>query len=303
MSEYQIIRVPRLRLRSLLAIKEKLDMKELSCLNVDFEYLTSQERTRSLGESISRYLRVSSQDSNKLRETNPQIRRTIDFMSKAISLEKALSEEKHLLLHSMVTRTLSSKDMITLNNSKEFLKTGNMIRLSTMKVDAENLLQKLTEAVKSAHQKLEEAEREVLAEKTIESLTAIGYRVKSKPVGADLLIRGKKQDLSIAAQITQKGELHIDMAGFEGGLCRKELNRLNGELSNRGIDFEVIKRQYHGKKGGGVLAQRAEKEISVEFNPLQRILVKENSREKRNRRIMQLRHLHHINQRQKGVIG
>lgn len=302
MSEYQIIRVPRLRLKSILEVKEKLNMKELSCLSESFEYLTSVERVRSLGESISSYLKTSSKDLNILSATNTQIGETINIITKAISLEKALSEERHLILNSMTTRILSSKDMIMLNNLKESIKTGNTLRLSSMQSVAEKLIQRLTEAVKSAHQRLEEVEREVIVENTIESFKAIGYQVKRKPVGSDLLIRGKKRDLSIAALITQKGELHIDMAGFDGGACRDEMNRVSEELLKRGIDFEVIKRQYHGKKGGGVLSQKVEREISFEFNPLQRILVKEKSGEKYNRRIMQLRHLRHINQRQKGVI-
>jgi hypothetical protein len=133
---------------------------------------------------------------------------------------------------------------------------------------------------------------------TIKSLKAIGYQVRVKSIGSNLLIRGKKQDLSIAAQVTQKGELHIDMAGFEGDLCTKELDRLKDELSRYGIEFELIKRKYHGKKDGGVLAQSAEKEIPFDSNALQN-----NTKEKsiRNQRIKQLNHLHYINRRQKGV--
>jgi hypothetical protein len=302
MSNYQITRIPKMRLRSLEAIKGKLDMRELSCSDVNFEHITSQERIMSLGESISRHLHTLNKDVNKLKGTNQQIHRTIGVISKAISTRRALSEERHILLQSLVTRTLSSKDIVTLNSSIEFLKTGNLIRLATMQAEADNLLQKLSKTVKTAHLKLAAAEKEVLAEKTIESLTSIGYQVKSKSIGNELLIRGKKQDLSIAAQITKNGELHIDMAGFEGGACKGELDRLNEELLKQGIGFEITDRVYHGKKEGGVLAQKIKKEITIEFNPLQSTIDKAGNKKGRNQRVMQLKRLHQNTHRKVMII-
>ncbi len=292
MSNYQVTKVPKMRLRSLEEIKKKLDIRELSCSHVNFEHITSEGRIRSLGESISQHLQTLNEYVNQLKGANQQIHRTIDVICKAISTKEALSEERHILLQALVTRELSSKDVVMLNSSIEYLKTGNLVRLATIQTEAENLLQKLSKAVKSAHIRLETAEKEVLAEKTIKSLTAIGYQVKSKSMGNELLIRGEKKDLSIAAQITRNGELHIDMAGFEGEACKEELDRLNRELLRQGIEFEMAHRVHHAKKEGGSLAQRIKKEIPIEFNTLQRFIAKGGNKKGRNQRIMQLKLLH-----------
>lgn len=268
MSTYQRAKVRKLKLRSLEDIKAKLDIRELSSANFATECLTTNERVTSLGESISCHLSALNGTIKELQINNPLTSGTVDAAAKIVSLHEALGEDKHGLLKNMFDRTLSSKDIDTINLASNCLKTGDLIGLSMISTGVESLLTKMNSGVRTAHTEISKAERDVLREKTTEVLTVLGYQVKSKTKGEDILIRGKKQDLSVAAQI-KNGELSTDMAGFEGGACKGELHRLNEELARQGIVLSDIHSEYHGKRDGGVLAQEASKEIPFEFNPLQ----------------------------------
>jgi hypothetical protein len=133
-------------------------------------------------------------------------------------------------------------------------------------LNSEAILGKLTEAVRSAHNRITGVERDILKEKTQACLEALGYDVRIKSKTSGVLVRGVKQDLSIAACIDKSGTLSIDMAGFEGGACNKELDQLTGRLSESGVVMDDLRGIHHGKKEGGVLSQEAAREIT--FNPL-----------------------------------
>lgn len=288
MSTYQRAKVRKLRLRSLEDIKARLDIRELSSANFPTECLTTNERVNALGESISCHLSALNITIKELQRNNPLTSGTVEAVAKVVSLHEALAEDKQLLLQTLVNRTLSSKDIDTIHLASNYLRTGDVIGLSMISTGVEALLNKMNSGVRTAHSEITKAETEVLSEKMVESLTAMGYQVKSKTRGGERLIRGKKKDLSVAARITG-GELSTDMAGFEGGACKDELKRLNEELSRKGVVFGDIHSEYHGKRDGGVLAQEASKEIPFEFNPLQE---KASSDSKEHvKRLMGLNHL------------
>lgn len=268
MSTYQRAKVRKLRLRSLEDIKAKLDIRELSSANFATECLTATDRVSELGKSISSHLSNLNSTIQEIRRNNPLSSGTVEAAAKIVSLHEALKEDKHQLLKTMFDRTLSSQDINTINLASNYLKTGDLTGLSMISTGVESLLTQMNSGVRTAHTEISKAERDVLREKTTEVLTVLGYQVKSKTRGEDILIRGKKQDLSVAAQI-KNGELSTDMAGFEGGACTGELHRLNEELSRQGIVLSDIHSEYHGKRDGGVLAQEAAKEVPFEFNPLQ----------------------------------
>jgi hypothetical protein len=188
--------------------------------------------------------------------------------SRALSLQDALKEDKYALMGSIADVSLSANDQKTLSTARTLFSTGNIDRLSSLQGDSERLLRRLSDAAKNAHVELTRAERNVITEMTLESLTTLGYQTKSKLRGTDILVRGGKKDLSIVAHINTNNELHIDMAGFEGGACKAELARLNEELTRRGIGMEIKSSIHHGKKDGGILAQDIAKELPIEFNPL-----------------------------------
>jgi len=288
MSTYQRAKVRKLRLRSLEDIKAKLDIRELSSANFATECLTTNERVNALGDSISCHLSDLNITIKELQRNNPLTSGTVEAAAKVVSLHEALAEDKQHLLQTLVNRTLTSKDIDTINLASNYLKAGDVNGLSMISTGVETLLNKMNNGVRTAHSEITKAETEVLSEKMAESLNAMGYQVKSKSRGGERLIRGKKKDLSVAARITG-GELSTDMAGFEGGACKDELKRLNEELSRKGIVLGDIHSEYHGKRDGGVLAQEASKEIPFEFNPLQE---KTSSDSKEHiKRLMGLNHL------------
>jgi hypothetical protein len=225
MSEYVAKRKPRMVMHSLEAVKGKLDMRDLPCGG---SLPCAQERVDRLGESIARHLRAFDN--------------VHDPASRLASLQRALGEEQHGLLGAMTHRACPVSAAAPVDHQ----------------------LCALTDAVRGAHACIATAEREVLSDAVAESLNTLDYAVRIKTKGDELLLRGTKNDLSFAARITKGAELHLDMAGFEGGACTREMDRLTGELSRRGITFGAEETVFHGKKEGGVLSQ----EIAQEINPL-----------------------------------
>ncbi|MBI5410303.1 MAG: hypothetical protein HZA14_13150 [Nitrospirae bacterium] len=262
MSEYTEFRVPAMSLNSLEAVKDRLEVKELTCSGA--EHLTCKERVSGLGESISeRFTALNGSEAIKMCSGFDGM----ETIVKALSLKDALLEERHQLIGALVERTILHADIEVLEASKKMLSLGDVKGLSAHMPEIEGVFQRLSASVKNAHLRIAAAEKDVIVEKAAESFAAIGYDVRTKNRGKEVLISGAKDDFSIAAKVTDDGGLHIDMAGFEGGTCKVESERLFSELSRRGIGLSVLKSQHHGKKEGGVLAN----EVAVEFNPLKEV--------------------------------
>jgi len=252
------------KLKAAQDVLKKLSLSEKQLKLGDIELACCQERVDGLGRSISAHLhsinfglRASSADFSKSPKMNN--------LAKAVSLYEALQEKEHAILGVLTTTALLPSEKIVLEESRLSLIQGRIPESLTRQ--GETLLNHLTTAVKSAHDRISLAQKEVVLEKTRETLNTLGYDVRLKSRQSGLLLRGVKQDLSIAAEISKTGTLSLDLAGFEGGACSGELGMFVQKLEQAGIVMENAQKTHHGKKEGGILAQDAAKEIP--FNPLQ----------------------------------
>lgn len=269
MSEYQVRRKPRFILRSIEAVKEKLNLRELSICAAEAQYLTTKERVLSLGESINRELNRFYKENN-IRYDNDRL---INNMARVLSLKEALSEEHHDILGKLVSKKLSPKEVDFINKLKLSSK-DNVDYLDSLPArDVECLLEKMVMITREAHDLLSKVEKEIITENAAKSLNVMGYEVAIKEKGKSSFVRGFKKDLSIVAKITDYGELHVDMAGFEGESCKIEMDKLTNELEKHGITFMETERNYHGKRGGGVLVQEIKSEIDFDYNPLKKFSI------------------------------
>jgi hypothetical protein len=126
-------------------------------------------------------------------------------------------------------------------------------------------LSSLEDATRRAHERLARAEQNALTRTTQDVLKSCGYEVRRKEQGEGELVRGKKQDLSVAAHL-EGGEVEMDLAGFEGRSCEEEMERLKEAFRERGISLRITSSDFHGQEEGGTLAQEASEELP--FNPL-----------------------------------
>jgi len=285
MSTFQLARVPKLRLSSLDDVKAKLGLSKI----IDYsEHLTCKDRALALGEQIKKHLLTLDSKIEKLDSVKLGIpEHSLETLRRAVSLQEALNGQGFSLLRTVVERKLSqeghTETLNIIHEAHKLLETSRWDGLEKIQPKLEDALSCLTKLTQEAHTDLSKIEIDVLTHKTTESLTALGYQVKRKVNKGGVLMRGIKKDLSIAAHVTSEGELHIDLAGFEGASCKWELERLNEELKKRGIQLEIRSSLYHGKKGGGVLAQEAEQNLPRDINPPQAV-----KHQKSNRR-------HHLN--------
>ncbi len=265
MSTYTSASIPVLALVSLAAVAGRLALRSAN-RGKSAEHLTAKKRARAFGESLHRNLNGLRARSGA--KASPRAAPQPAAWEKAVGLSRSLSEPRFAMMKELVDRRLSVTERRIVDSALSAHANRESGGLAALRGEADALFAKLNEAVKSAHLELMQAEQEVIAEKTGESLRTLGYEVKSKSRAAGALIRGKKRDVSIAAEISEGGELQIDMAGFEDGACRQELSALRDELQKQGINIEAAHSVFHGKKEGGVLARQAERELASEFNPL-----------------------------------
>lgn len=261
MSEGSLNRA-RLRMRSLEDVKQRLGVRAICC---DVRYLACDERISSLGNAISR-------DMEDLAVKVPgdiSDRNLLADLAKAASLKSALEEQEFVFLREAAQKYVCTRDLRTIEQARELANTGNVNSLSTMKGDIASALANLSSAVCRAHSELANVEMKVVTDAALCSLTEMGYETCVKERDNDLLIRGVQKDLSIAMRVTEKNELHMDMAGFAGNSCTGELDRLYEALEKHGIDCEVIERHHHGKQEGGGLAREVIREVPFSFNPLE----------------------------------
>lgn len=266
MSTYQSVRVSRFRLESLDAVRERIGIGEREHYD---ELLAGNERVSSFGNKIQKHMKIFKQNMEKLDEIKyklPEDR--LDKVAKTIGLNSLLAEDQNTLLRILVEK----KMRIRLSNNK--LSTDQNFQLSEVKhmvsdpLKCESLLHDLSNVTKEAHEELCKAEQAVVKEKTVESLIEAGYKVRVKRGKGEYLIRGTKDLLSVAAQVTSNGEMNIDMGGFDGNNCRKELDQINNTLFRKGIIVEIQDVNYHGKKSGGVLLQKIMKEVQTVSKPV-----------------------------------
>lgn len=266
MSTYQTARVSRFRLESLDVVREMIGAEHLS--EFDEQY-AGNERETSFGEKIQEYIRVFINNAEKLDEVNHNLPpERLDTVSKTIGLYNLLSEDENMLLRSLVEKKMTSRlsdNKLSANND---FKLDYMENILSDPMKCESLFDDLSDAIKEAHSELCRAEQDVIKIKTMESLRELGYTIRAKQHKGEYLIRGTKDLLSVAAQITADGEMNIDMGGFDGKSCVKEMERINNILNRKGIGIDVLYMRYHGKKSGGVLLQNILNKVPMVNKPI-----------------------------------
>lgn len=292
MSTYQSAKISKFRLRSLDEIKVKLGQKDLAFSDV---HPVGYERKSLLGQYIQDYQKKLGGQLNEM-SIDEGNKNTI-MIKNALSLKNALNTDELKLLNSIINKNLDQSGRLALKNInlvERNLSKGRLQDKSLNKQQLNDSLNKLSELTRAAHGELMDIEREIVIEKSFESLRALGYKVMSKNLQNRTLIRGIKDDISIAAEVSCECELKIDMAGFDGRQCEETLNQLNNEYKKRGIDITISQQHYHGKKDGYVLAKESAKIMpDSSFNPL-----KNNT--SKSKTDVQRRHLlHNLKQRKK----
>ncbi len=160
------------------------------------------------------------------------------------------------------------KALEAIDRAQIALDGGDVRSLGGFKEELRDALDALSSAARGAHRRLLASEQRVLAEVAAQSLQDLGYglAVKERPDG--LLVRGLRQDLSVAIRITPDVEVHIDTAGFEGQTCAAEVKRLEAAMAERGVHLTLKRRDMHGRKEGGGLMKACGEEKGWTFNPL-----------------------------------
>lgn len=273
MSEYQTVKIKTIRLSAFLsvinAIKDNIEIREIDYGKYNQQYLTSYDRAKLFGESLSKRINDMSRSINNIPCNNDsQLQTAIVNLSRALALYDTLNDEKYLIMGAITERILSVEDRKMLNTAKKLLESKNISGVSAMQDVSAGLLKRLSDAARYSHLQVINAEKRVIIEKTLVSLEAMGYQTKSKTIGCEIIARGKKKDISIVAQLDENNDLHIDMAGFQGSACKAELVKLNEELKKHGIDIEIHNSVHHGKKDGGGLAKDISRELPIEFEPV-----------------------------------
>jgi len=287
MSTFRLISVPSLRLQSLGDVQTRLGIEQDDVH--DEEHLAGHERVRQLGRDI----RSRVQDFNDrlarvddIEEGSP-LQQAAVALARASSVQEALVDANQPLLSQVASRHLQNQgaNLQVIDEARALLESGATESLPTLAPQLETAVEQLNTASQAAHRELLQAESEVLADKTTDSLEALGYDVRMKQLQDGLLVRGLKEDLSIVAQVDEQGALNVDAAGFEGTECEAELDRLSAELERRGVTVAIEEAVFHGKPQGSVLTEKASDLLPKgDFNPLKEEVQEDDGRRERRRK-------------------
>ncbi len=267
MSTYQSAQVSRMRLNSLRDIAERIG------LSGNYE----KDELHSYSERESRFGRMISERMNYLQGVEIGSLTEVEegkneWLLKAVSLVDVLQSNENLVLNKLVEKKLNeenNKSLELIQKARTALNNGDLRTLKALGSELKHSVLDLGNIARESHQLLGSVEKTIIKEKTIQSLQNLGYEVNAKTMKKTTLIRGLKGEVSIAAQIGSKGELEIDMAGFDGTTCKNELNRLSAEIEKQGIVLSIKQQINHKRKRGGKLALLAKTELGNTYNPIQ----------------------------------
>ena len=160
------------------------------------------------------------------------------------------------------------KALDAVDRAQVALKAGDIRSLGAFKGELGEALDTLSSAARDAHRRLVASEQRVLAEVAAQSLQDLGYdfAVKERPDG--LLVRGLRQDLSVAVRITRDVEVHMDTAGFEGQACAADIAKLEAAMAKHGVQLTIKQRIMHRRPEGGNLMRSCKEDTGWTFNPL-----------------------------------
>jgi len=225
MSEYQEVTVERIALAPARETARRLALNENHMSSIGTGVIAAAGLGLALGRSVATWM---AKNSNRLDLGNRGTRLATGApeLLQVASVAHALGESDHALLGALTFRRLSTEDRNLLDRAKGGVPSSRPPLLSQR--EALELRDRLGEAVRAAHEELGAAEREVVVEKTVSALSTLGYETRIKHGSRTILVRGRRRDLSVAAEVNARtGQLRIDMGGFEHGTCSVELDRLH----------------------------------------------------------------------------
>lgn len=101
-------------------------------------------------------------------------------------------------------------------------------------------------------EKLCQVEKEVMLETVSAALHEVGYLTE---IRGDAL-KATLGQTCVWAETNQFGELSLDLSGFSGLSCMKEMSRVEGQLKRRGLVLKRSSTNDHGRPEGGVLVKK-----------------------------------------------
>jgi hypothetical protein len=121
--------------------------------------------------------------------------------------------------------------------------------LLTMAIMTEKRIENLASDIQ---QKLCQVEKKVMFETVSASLHELGYLVEAR----GHCLRATRGQTCIWAEANPYGELAMDLSGFSGLSCIKEMARVEAELQKRGVILKRSASDSHGKPEGGALVKK-----------------------------------------------
>lgn len=266
MSTYEVISTPKYRLKSIDEVRAGLNMQNSDRPVVHF---TKEERENRFLSSINLFIKDFKMNRKALSNLKFD---TIDSLSRLHGLTEAIKANKNDTLSGYLFENHSEilkKNELLLENIKDtrFSENRNSVDL----VSINNNLNELKNLYSDVNNKITSVEKDILKNKVLESLEELGYSTRKKVSSGNILIKGENEDRFVAATINKNNELHIDIAGFEGNSCSNDINLIHSKLNEKGIEIDIKKQIYHGKKEGGVLAQSIQKEFAQSSNTTETI--------------------------------
>lgn len=266
MSKVETFEVESFQWDTISEIQEQLDLD--SRVSTSEEHLSSSSRENWLGEALSAQLDRLQEELDRAEQAlettaSEEACRALDQLQRARCLEQAASEQA--LFEEVLRDELDGSSEEVLQRAEHALRREDTEGLARMESRLDETLSSLEDATRRAHERLARAEQNALTRTTQDVLKSCGYEVRRKEQSDGELVRGKKQDLSVAA-VLEGGEVEMDLAGFEGRSCEEEMERLKEAFRERGISLRVTRSDFHGQEEGGILAQEASEELP--FNPL-----------------------------------
>lgn len=210
-------------------------------------WATARERTEQLENHLEREMNKCFNSSlGKLATCNAhqQINR-LEAMAAAFSQVEAFRVAAETL-HSNEIKEVQEELAALRQNEKN---QRNSQALANMAIRAQKGFEKFASDVQ---QELCQLEKKVMFETVSLSLHELGYIVEAR---GDFLkaIRGQT---CIWAETNIYGELSMDLSGFSGFSCMKELARVEAELRKKGVMLQRSASQPHARPEGGALVKK-----------------------------------------------
>jgi len=178
-----------------------------------------------------------------------------EHLARAEALESALQAEMPLRL---VAEQWSAPELqaarASISEAHTSLLAGHIASADTAARRAESLL---SVTAQRAHQRLAAAERTTVTAVIGNTMTDLGYEVRAAAAGGRAALVGRKADQTVALVVGSGGRIDMDMAGYEGDACDRDVKALIEALRKQGLTIAEACLARHGRPEGGALIRAA----------------------------------------------